>query len=378
MDYVSAGSIVQQAATQLRLCGQAYSDGVALADPFSSSDPNIVRLCSFLGTLGQEVRGKRRWQRFSQNYLFSTISGQGGYPLPPDFDRIVDQTGWNRTNRLPLGGPISLQDRSVLQALLVNVTFTVLFDQIQGQFQAYPDNTIIPGNFLLAYWYQSLFWVSTNVSWQPATPYAVGQIVTNNGNTYACEVTGTSAAVGASGPTGTNPAALVVDGTVSWVYVAPWAQNVSYANFTSGGNSYSPYISANGNVYSLAKAGVSSSSGTGPFARGVGVPEADQPVAGVSTWNWAAPAPGQPNTKAPTLSADIVFFDQPFMVLALERKYRIHSGWPLSDEFKRDYEAAKRQAEAADVPAKMLALDRKQGGVPLIGSQNVPYTGFGL
>jgi hypothetical protein len=52
-------------------------------------------------------------------------------------------------------------------------------------------------------------------AWATSTAYAVGALVSANGNLYLCTTAGTSASTG-SGPTGTGSA--ITDGTVTWAY----------------------------------------------------------------------------------------------------------------------------------------------------------------
>lgn len=399
MEFVSAGSIVQQAAQQLGLAGAAYADGTVITDPYSSADINIVRLRSLLGTLGQRLRAERQWGFFRQSYVFNTIMGQGDYSLPPDYDRYIDQTGWNRTNRLPLGGPISAQDRAVLKALLVNVTFTVLFDTFGGQFQAYPDNTVLPGGFLLAFEYQMLNWVvqgPVTYSRTKATVYVTNQVVLDNGSYFIALVGGTSAPQ--AGGLATTPGVSQSDGTVSWMYVPAWMPNTSYSGVLSSnsfplgfpfsfsaGIATSNFIYANGNIYYCAVTGKSATSGTGPSGNGVGIPEGAAGVAGAALWNWIAPLPqaaqGVPascNAAAPTQSSDVCDFDQALLVKGLKRAWRIENGWAWTDLMEKDYQLALSAAMAADSVGKVLPLDKRAGGIPLIGQQNVPFTSFGL
>jgi hypothetical protein len=385
LDLVTAGSVVRQAAVQSGLAGPAgYADGTALTDPFSSADVNIIRMCSLLGSLGQEIRAGRQWSTLRQGYVFNTVAGNGLYPLPPDYDRLVDQTGWNRTNRLPLGGPISAQDRAVLKALLVNVTFTVLFDILDGQFASYPDNTVLPGGQVLAYNYQSLWWTQPAIpAYANGTTYTAGQIVIGglkNGvqTYYYCQVGGTVSSVGGPGRNLGQPIVtpgLIPDagGVVQWLYCPAYANNTPY--ITAPGANFSLAI-INGSLYFCSLAGTSAAVGTGPIERGIGVPDGVLGVAGAPLWTWAAGIT-VPTTGAPSLSTDILWFDQPYLVSALKRKWRVENGWPISDDMKRDFEAAKQGAETADAVGKMLSLDKRASGTPLIGSQNVPFTGFG-
>lgn len=69
-------------------------------------------------------------------------------------------------------------------------------------------------------------WDYAGTSWQPTTVYATGDKVTNGGNLYTCSVGGTSD--GSGGPTGTGTGTSVVDGTVTWDYVAPHVARSTY------------------------------------------------------------------------------------------------------------------------------------------------------
>jgi hypothetical protein len=60
-----------------------------------------------------------------------------------------------------------------------------------------------------------VFDLTLSAPWIAATTYAVGQYVTNAGNTYICTSPGTSASSG--GPNGTGSA--ITDGTITWQYV---------------------------------------------------------------------------------------------------------------------------------------------------------------
>jgi uncharacterized phage protein gp47/JayE len=62
-------------------------------------------------------------------------------------------------------------------------------------------------------------------AWTVTTAYAVDALAQNGGNTYSCTIAGTSA--GAGGPTGTGTA--IVDGTVTWRFIAVGVNAVAVA-----------------------------------------------------------------------------------------------------------------------------------------------------
>jgi hypothetical protein len=103
---------------------------------------------------------KREWAQLNQYYTFTTVQGQSLYPLPSGFGRIINDTIWNITNRLPVPGPLTPEEWSYLKARLVGVTFNVLFRQYQQQIQLFPD-TDTPGDWELAYEFTSRNWLQT-------------------------------------------------------------------------------------------------------------------------------------------------------------------------------------------------------------------------
>lgn len=82
------------------------------------------------------------------------------YPLPAGFSNMLDQTGWNRTTRLPLGGPVNAQQWQYLKGRQQGIVFNVLFRPDDDTIRIYPD-TNPPGLQTIAFEYITRFWVST-------------------------------------------------------------------------------------------------------------------------------------------------------------------------------------------------------------------------
>lgn len=156
MAYDTAATIINDALIEVGLS--------SVTDPFAESDPNVVQMCTFLKNVGREVARQHKWTILRKEHSFTTVQGTATYALPTDFLEMYDQTGWNRTNRLPLGGPLSAQEWQYLKARLVNVVFTVLFRPMSGTMYLYPD-TNTPGGYDIAYEYKSNGWVR-----RPALP----------------------------------------------------------------------------------------------------------------------------------------------------------------------------------------------------------------
>ncbi len=88
-------------------------------DPLASTDPLWKQLVQQSIEVGRSFMRQRDWQMFQRQHVFTTTTqtppaaGQPGnvafYSLPDDFLRIIDQTQWNFSSQLPMGGPISPQ-----------------------------------------------------------------------------------------------------------------------------------------------------------------------------------------------------------------------------------------------------------------------------
>ena len=156
MAYDTAGSIINDALVEVGLA--------AVADPFADSDANVVQMCTLLKSKGREILRQRFWTQMRDEHVFTTVQGTPTYALPGDFHTMADQSGWNRTNRLPLGGPLSPQEWQYLKARLVGVVFTVLFRPMDGLIYIYPDNPT-PGGYTISFEYLSNGWVE-----RPAIP----------------------------------------------------------------------------------------------------------------------------------------------------------------------------------------------------------------
>jgi len=421
LPFDTVGAIINDAAVEVGLA--------SVADPFASTDPNFVQLSQLLKSLGRNLRRKHQWTFLQQIYTFNTVANIAQYGFPVDFGSFIDQTGWNRTNRLPLGGPLSPQDYEYLKALLVGIVFNTPFRFQQQNFVVYPD-TKTPANYVIAFEYISRWWITptgtqatsgpwtptttfanatyvsnggriykskTQPAWQALTAYSVGNAVTNGGNVYVCTTAGTSA--GAGGPSGTGVG--IVDGTCVWAFSVAagsgvsgnygpiglgqsfskpaWAQSTGY----SVGNA----VTANSNIYICTVAGTSSASGTGPSGTGLNITD------GTCTWNFSTTS-ALSTTSAfadgsclwdfiavggadkPGASADIVNFDSNLCSRALKLAFLAAKGFDTTAA-QADFDMALEQAIADDTAAPILNLNRQMWNMPLISDQNLPITGFG-
>lgn len=127
-------------------------------DPYASTDPAVIQMRGILNSAGRELTKMREWQRMVVTYSFTTVFGDTGfYTLPADYDRHIDQTDWNPTNRLPLGGPLSAQDYTyLLNTNLASSTIYISFREKDGQFvvlpQPPPPGQVINFEYISRYW----------------------------------------------------------------------------------------------------------------------------------------------------------------------------------------------------------------------------------
>lgn len=244
MSFTTAGDIINEAAVEIGLS--------AVPDPYTSTDPNFVQLRQLLKSLGREIVHARRWTILRRERAFTTVAGQAIYPLPADFHEMLPQTWWNRTNRLPVGGPLSPQEWQYLKARLVGVVFNVLFRPMQNVIELYPSNT--PAGYDIVYEYQSEWWVKNTVgAWAASSAYVKDAVVSNGGNVYVCMTGGTSAS--SVGPAGTGIS--ITDGTCVWDYVSSTAMLLTTSDQPADANAeviFDPLLMIRGLKLAMLKA----------------------------------------------------------------------------------------------------------------------------
>ena len=110
-----------------------------VTDPFASADRNFVQLQYLINTAAKELTRHYNWEFLVTEYNITTVVGDSGiYPLPSDFLRMIDQTGWERNNRNPIN-PLSAQEWQYLKGRdLVSETLRVNFRVQSGSFEIYP------------------------------------------------------------------------------------------------------------------------------------------------------------------------------------------------------------------------------------------------
>lgn len=152
MPYDSAVNILNDAAVEL---GLVASD---MADPYASTDANVVQLCRMLKGLGQDLARDYQWSHLQKQHTFDTADGVATYDLPDDYLRLIDQTAYNRTRQERLDGPLSAQGWQYLQALTAAGTVEFWFRLKGYEFILYPTPSSV---FTMALEYVSNAWAQS-------------------------------------------------------------------------------------------------------------------------------------------------------------------------------------------------------------------------
>lgn len=150
MAWESAASIINDVLLELALVG------AEVANPYTSTDSTIVQMRRMLKTAGRYLARQHGWSHLRKTYTLATVAGQAAYPFPADFLRLVDQTQWNRTEQMPLAGPVSPQGWQLLKGVL-STGVVNYYHRVSGNaLELHPTPT---GVGTVAYEYQSSAWV---------------------------------------------------------------------------------------------------------------------------------------------------------------------------------------------------------------------------
>ncbi len=134
--------------------------GIApVSDPIASQDPFFVQLRYLLNTAGEELMQAYPWELLTKTYRIQTVDGDTGvYDMPSDYGYILNQTQWDRSKNVPLGGPLSPQEWTYLKGRdLASNTLYASFRISQGKFNIFPENP--PAGLDINFEYQSNAWV---------------------------------------------------------------------------------------------------------------------------------------------------------------------------------------------------------------------------
>lgn len=135
-----------------------------VSDPYASQDPFFIQLRYLLNIAGEELMQAYPWETLVRTHSITTQVGDSGeYAMPSDFGYILNQTSWDNTNNVPMGGPLSAQDWTYLKGRdLASNTLYASFRISQGKFNVFPDAPTIARD--LSFEYISANWVGTAIA----------------------------------------------------------------------------------------------------------------------------------------------------------------------------------------------------------------------
>ena len=151
--YITAGSIVNNAAAE---CGLT-----PVSNPYASTDPAIVQLRYLLNTGGLELLAVYPWQQLTKEANHTILYGDANtFSLPDDFDRMLDQTSWDRTQNESLLGPVTSQQWQTIKGRVVSADIDITFRYNQDVILVHPDPPAGSGTYAdIFYEYISRGWV---------------------------------------------------------------------------------------------------------------------------------------------------------------------------------------------------------------------------
>lgn len=129
-----------------------------VTDPYNTTDKSFRQMSYLLNVAGEELCQLHPWEFLTQEYTVTTAGGENEYALPDDFLYMTNQTGWERSQGVPMYGPLSAQEwQYLLGRDLVSSTIYASFRIQQGIFAIFPDP---PANGLdIHFEYTSRNWV---------------------------------------------------------------------------------------------------------------------------------------------------------------------------------------------------------------------------
>ena len=137
--FLSTNDIVNRCAIELGL--------TPVTDVFVANDAAFVQLTTLLTTCVQELMELYDWQILTRNFNYVTTGAETEpLDLPADFGYMIPQTGWERSENVPLIGPLSAQDWTYLLGRdLVGSTIYASFRYDQNKLFIFPNDPMPAG-----------------------------------------------------------------------------------------------------------------------------------------------------------------------------------------------------------------------------------------
>jgi len=105
-------TIVQDAITEMG--GMAAPSNV-----IGNTDTTTAKALTMVNRLGRDIQRQYKWPSLKSTYTFTTQAGIDHYPLPSTWQRMSNNSTWDRTTHWPLNGPATDAFWQVLKSGLV-------------------------------------------------------------------------------------------------------------------------------------------------------------------------------------------------------------------------------------------------------------------
>lgn len=127
-----------------------------------NTDPSVAALLEFANEEGQELASRTNWETLTKEHSFTTIAATvQASAIPPDFDRFVKDTMFNRTSQQRVYGPVSAEAWQKEKASVVAAAIRNFFRIRGGDLLLTPNP---PAGQEVYYEYVSKNWVSGDKS----------------------------------------------------------------------------------------------------------------------------------------------------------------------------------------------------------------------
>jgi hypothetical protein len=186
------------------------------------TDGNALLLRAMLDKAAREIRDYWTWPQLTKEYTFPLATGQAGYALPPDMNYVHFESLWNRTQRLPLMGPLNSVAWQEYKSGIV-ASFPRQRYMVRGwsgnNFSIDPTPSASDNGQTLAFDYSTQYTMRPTTEWVASTSFLNIRYCYYGLNIYDRGSTG-AATSGTTPPTHTSGS--VSDGSISWAYVGEY------------------------------------------------------------------------------------------------------------------------------------------------------------
>lgn len=126
----------------------------------TSTDAQVKQLYALANTAGRNLAQAYDWQALTGEQTFVTVAAQTQpAAFPADFDHFIANSGFNRTTKRPVNGPVTAAQWQALQAQPQLNTVFLVYNVRQGSFKVSPAP---PAGQTIAYAYVSNAWAKSS------------------------------------------------------------------------------------------------------------------------------------------------------------------------------------------------------------------------